>query len=324
MGFKELKTTPVYDTYWEFAAKRQEVFFNRFYGYDYPWTDDEIIKKYKFTNTYRASDRVSQYLIRNVIYEKEYFTPEDQCFRIILFKLFNKIDTWEYIKDAVGEITYSSYNYERYNQLLMDKIIAKETIYSAAYIMPSGKRCFGFEKKHQNNLKLLEYMMETGLSRKIAKAKSLKALYEVLLSYPTLGSFLAFQFAIDINYSELCDFSEMSFVVAGPGAKNGIRKCFGDIKGYDYEDVIRYVAERQSEEFEKRGLNFKSLFGRELQLIDCQNLFCETDKYARVAHPDICGANDRKRIKQQYKACKRERIDFFYPPKWGLNHKLIT
>ena len=63
-------------------------------------------------------------------------------------------------------------------------------------------------------------------------------MFEVLLSYLTLGKFLAFQFAIDINYSELCDFSEMSFVIAGPGAQNGIKKCFGDLKGYTYEDVI--------------------------------------------------------------------------------------
>lgn len=324
MKFEELKPTPVYDTYWSFAAKRQEVFFNRLYGRAYPWTDDKIIQKYKFTNAYRASDRVSQYLIRNVIYENDYFTPEDQCFRILFFKLFNKIETWEYIRDAVGEVTYSSYNYERYNQLLMERMCCNASIYSSAYIMPSGKSFFGFEKKHQNNLKLLEYMMNSGLPKKIARVRSLKELYEVLLSYPTLGTFLAFQFAIDINYSELCDFSEMAFVVAGPGAKNGIRKCFGDIKGYSYEDVIRCVADRQNEEFEKRGLRFQSLFGRELQLIDCQNLFCETDKYARVAHPDICGVDGRKRIKQQYKNRGLEQIVLFYPPKWGVNSKLQT
>ena len=50
MGFEELKPTPVYDTYWKFAAKRQEVFFNRLGGGDYPWTDDSIIRKYKFTS----------------------------------------------------------------------------------------------------------------------------------------------------------------------------------------------------------------------------------------------------------------------------------
>lgn len=209
MEFEDLQPSSVYDTYWKFAAKRQEVFYNRLSGQKSPWTDDKIIYKYKFTNVYRASDRVSQYLIRNVIYSGECYTPEDQCFRILFFKLFNKIETWKYMENALGEIAYSSYNYERYNELLLKRIKANERIYSAAYIMPSGKSCFGFEKKHQNNLKLLEHMMESGLPQQIARAKSLEELYNTLLSYPTLGAFLAFQFAIDINYSELCDFSEI-------------------------------------------------------------------------------------------------------------------
>ena len=322
MSFADLRSTPVYDTYWEFAVKRQNIFYNRMEGKTFPWTADEILRTYKFTNAYRASDRVSQYLIKNVIYKEGDYTPEDQCFRILLFKLFNKIETWEYLVSHLGEISIKTYDYEKYNKLLMQKIQRKEKIYSAAYIMPSGKSCFGFDKKHQNNLKLLEYMMETRLSKKIARTKTLKELYEVLLSYPTLGSFLAFQFAIDINYSELCDFSEMSFVVAGPGAQNGIRKCFGDLKGFKYEDIIKYVAESQEEEFDKRNLKFKTLFGRRLQMIDCQNLFCETDKYARVAHPEVCGLNDRKRIKQQYVDRNLQKIDYFYPPKWGINDRL--
>lgn len=322
MGYLDLESTPVYDTYWNFAAKRQDVFFNRLQNNNFPWTDDKIIQKYKFTNAYRASDRVSQYLIKNVIYNGETYTSEDQCFRILFFKLFNKIETWEYIERILGEITYTSYNYERYNQLLTQRIENNERIYSAAYIMPSGKSSYGFDKKHQNNLKLLDHMMKTRLSQKIAKLKDLEELYKTLLNYPTLGSFLAFQFAIDINYSELCDFDEMSFIVAGPGAKNGIRKCFKDLKKYKYEDIIRYVAERQNFEFEKRGLEFKSLFGRSLQLIDCQNLFCETDKYARVAYPNISGVNDRKRIKQQYVNHDLEKIQYFYPPKWGINGRI--
>ena len=322
MGFKDLIPTPVYDTYWKFATERQEVFYSRIENKKFPWTDDEILKTYKFTNAYRASDRVSQYLIKNVIYNNDQYSPEDQCFRIILFKLFNKIETWEYLEKKLGEISYKTYDYSIYNQLLTQKLVDKEKIYSAEYIMPSGKSCFGFNKKHQNNLKLLENMMQTGIAKEIAKAKSLKKLYEILLSYPTIGSFLAYQFAIDINYSELCDFSEMSFVVAGPGAKNGIIKCFKDLKGLKYEDIIKYVTERQEEEFEKRGLKFKTLFGRKLQMIDCQNLFCETDKYARIAHPDICGLNDRRRIKQQYVNRNLENIVYFYPPKWGINNKI--
>lgn len=322
MRLEELETTPVYEAYWKFAAERQEVFFNRLHNREFPWTEDSIICKYKFTNAYRASDRVSQYLLKNVIYTDEKYEPEDMCFRILFFKLFNKIDTWEYMKKNLGTISYKEYDYNEYDRLLIQRMEEKQKIYSAAYIMPSGVSCFGYEKKHQNNLKLLEYMMETGLPRKIAKVKKMKELYAVLLEYPTLGSFLAFQFAIDLNYSELCDFSELSFVVAGPGAKNGIRKCFKNLGKYSYEDIIQFVAEEQEKQFEKRDLTFQTLFGRNLQLIDCQNLFCETDKYARVAYPEITGSDSRKRIKQQYVDRNLEKIQFFYPPKWGLNNKI--
>lgn len=94
----------------------------------------------------------------------------------------------------------------------------------------------------------------------------------MLLSYPSLGRFLAFQYAIDINYSELCDFSEMDFVVAGPGARSGIAKLFSDTNGHSDEYIIRLMAENQESEFERLGLKFLYLGNRKLQLIDCQNL----------------------------------------------------
>src|SRR5476651_2489302 len=90
-----LKPTPVYDTYWRFAAERQEIFFARAAGKLPPWTDDEILAEFKFTNAYRAADRVSQFLIRHVIYDDERPPDnEDVFFRTMLFKLFNKIETW--------------------------------------------------------------------------------------------------------------------------------------------------------------------------------------------------------------------------------------
>lgn len=315
---KNLQTTKVYDAYWEFAKKRQDVFFARLNNKPQPWTDDPILQTYKFTNAYRASDRVSQYLIRNVIYSnKNHYSDEDVIFRILLFKLFNKIETWEFLEQKIGDITYKSYSFERYGKIL-EEYEHDNTIYSGAYIMPSGKSCYGYDKKFQNNLKLIEYLFKHKIANKIATASQLKDIYDFLLSAPSLGSFLAFQYAIDINYSELCDFSEMSFVVAGPGAISGIHKCFKDIGNYTYEDIIKYVAENQKEEFDKHDLDFKNLFGRDLQLIDCQNLFCETNKYARVAYPDIESQDSRTRIKQQYKLTAKRQIEYFYPPKWGI------
>lgn len=314
---QKLQTTPVYDAYWKFAVERQNVFFNRLNGTKSPWTEDTILQKYKFTNAYRASDRVSQYLIKEIIYNTSKYSPEDTFFRVILFKLFNKIETWEYLRKELGEISYKNYSFEKYDQVLLGALEDGKTIYSAAYIMPSGQSTFGFMRKHQNNLKLIEKMMNERLPSKIASLKSMEQLYNLLLSYPTLGKFLAFQYCIDINYTELCDFSEMSFVVAGPGAINGIKKCFHNTFGYTDEDIIKFVAESQDDEFNRLDLDFKMLWGRPLQLIDCQNLFCETGKYARVAFPEIQGTTDRKRIKQLFTS--HSDIDYFYPPKWNIN-----
>jgi hypothetical protein len=312
------KYSVVYDDYWEFAQERQTILYKKMLRIPGPWTDDIIIKNYKFTNSYRATDRVSQYLIRSVIYAEKEFSPEDTLFRILLFKMFNKIETWEYLEQSLGEISYKTYSYLLYDRLLTRLMSNKICIYSGAYILPSGKSAFGSKVKHRNNLQLLEMMMSSKLSKHIAEAESLKELFEILLSYPTLGRFLAFQYAIDINYSDLTDFDEMSFVVAGPGAERGIRKCFPDRQGVSAESIIKEVADRQDWEFLQRGIDFHSLNGRPLQLIDCQNLFCEIDKYSRVAHPGMFDSN-RVRIKQKYKHTNLPPIDFFFPPKWGIN-----
>src|SRR5438876_4785648 len=147
--------------------------------------------------------------------------------------------------------------------------------------------------------------------------------FDKLIAYPMMGDFLAYQYVIDLNYSDYLNFSEMEFVVPGPGARGGLRKCFHSLGGLSEADAIRLVTERQESEFERLGLNFKSLWGRPLQLIDCQNLFCEVDKYARVAHPEIVGITGRARIKQRFRM-RLNPIIPWYPPKWGLNERIAN
>ncbi len=316
------KISEVYESYWRFAAERQNIFFRRMSGESRPWTDDTVLTTYKFTNAYRASDRVSQYLIRHVIYRADLpSAPHEIFFRILLFKLFNKIETWELLERSFGQITFEDYRFAHYDEALKRAMRDGCRIYSAAYIMPPGSRAFGKSAKHQNNLLLLERMMEDRLPAKLTQTPTMQEGFEKLLAYPTIGDFLAYQFITDINYSEITDFSEMDFVVPGPGARDGLRKCFVDSGGLNEPELIRFMADLQEQEFERLGLDFQSLWGRRLQLIDCQNLFCEVDKYARVAHPQIAGRTGRSRIKQKFEP-NQTPIELFYPPKWKLNDKI--
>ncbi|WP_273247062.1 MULTISPECIES: nucleotide kinase domain-containing protein [unclassified Flavobacterium] len=321
ISIKKVKPKPsiVYNTYWRFISKRQDIFFKRINNVEYPWSDDYILNDYKFTNVYRATDRVSQYLIRNIIYNGSQESHE-LFFRIILFKIFNRISTWEFLQEQLGEITFENYSFKAYDSLLLELLKNKEPIYSPAYIMASGKSVFKQERKHQNHLLLIEKMMNDKLPLMLQECKSMKEVYGLLLSYPTIGEFLAYQYSIDLNYSSLTNFSEMEFVKAGPGAKDGITKCFTDFGDYNYEDIIKMMADNQETEFERLGIGFQNLWGRNLQLIDCQNVFCEVDKYSRLFHPEIMGVSQRIRIKQKFKLQSKEHLNYFFPPKWEINN----
>jgi hypothetical protein len=310
------RTTPVFDSYWRFAQARQEIYHRRVSGWALMSSnDDDILSMYKFTNAYRASDRVSQFLIREVIYNGDR-SVEDLFFRILLFKIFNKIETWDLLVATLGDLSWSPDIIPAISAVLNEAFQRGERVYSAAYIMPSGGG--KFPRKHDAHLALLQQMMEQRLCAQIQDSHSMEEAFLLLRGQPMLGDFLAYQFVTDLNYSELCNFSEQEFVVPGPGARDGIRKCFPDLPMHLAAAAIKAVCGAQRPEFERRELYFRDLWGRSLQLIDCQNLFCEVDKYARVAHPDIEGISGRTRIKQQYKP-KGPIARPFFPPKWQLH-----
>jgi hypothetical protein len=315
-------TTAVFDSYWKFAVERLNIYYRRLVDPDGPWTQDPIIAAHRFTNSYRAADRVSQFLIRDVQYREDRSqAPTEVFFRTLLFKMFNKIDTWRNLERELGPLSWQSCDLNRVSDLLDQEMSRGSRIYSAAYIMPSPN--LGHKRKHANHLALLAQMIDDGLPGRLARSSSLAEVYEMILAYPGLGPFLAFQYAIDLNYSTLIDFNESDFVVAGPGALDGISKCFHDGAKLDATEVIYAMTDWQDREFLRLGLDFKGLFGRRLQPIDCQNLFCEISKYARLAHPEVLGTSGRTRIKQQYRAAFPESVEMpFFPPSWKLSVRL--
>ncbi|WP_196806046.1 nucleotide kinase domain-containing protein [Terracoccus sp. 273MFTsu3.1] len=315
VGQRSLQTTEVFDTYWRFAARRQALYEARTRGAVGPWSTDPILARHRFTNCYRASDRVSQFVIKNVAYEGSQ-KPEEVIFRTLLFKFFNKIETWLALSKEFGPLQISRFDVDEMSDFLL-ALSRSGPIYSAAYVIPQPG--MGAPRKATNHLLLLRKMLEEGLPERIHSSGSMEEAFLAIRAYPGIGDFLAYQFVIDINYSNALNFDEMEFVVPGPGARDGIRKCFGAASAGREASIIRYMADSQDEHFERLGLQFGGLMGkRKLTLIDCQNLFCETDKYARVAHPEILGLTRRKRIKQVFRPKGALETPWF-PPKWGIN-----
>jgi hypothetical protein len=306
--------TPVFDVYWRFAAARQDVLLRRLAGEAPPWTDDAILAGHRFTNPYRMTDRVSQHLLTRVQYDAAW-DPVTLILRTLLFKVFNRVETWALLIDTVGEPTATSFDPVRYGEVLTDARGRGQRIYSPAYIVPNPPH--GAAEKHINHLRMLERMLADGTVGRLVAAGGLRALFEELRQVPSLGPFLAFQYAVDINYTPVTDGGEAGFVVPGPGAVDGLKKCFATLPRGAEAEALLWVADTQQEHFARLGLRFHPVFGRRLQPIDCQNLFCETDKYARVSHPGFVGRSGRTRIKQVFDGRARVPIaPLFCPPKW--------
>ena len=304
--------------YFYFLQERMEIFWRKVDGKKHKaWTKDAILQTYKFTNVYRASDRVSQYLIKNVIYKDiERYTPKDIFLRIIVFKIFNKVETWEYLLQELQDITIANFNPHEIS-LLLSKRQLKCPIFSNAYMMTGSHKSYDYlSTKHEKWLTMVKKeMIDGGALDDILKAKSLEEVYNRLLECSFLGGFLAYQYAIDLNYSPYLNFSENSFVRAGIGAIRGIKKCF-ERYGTCYEDAIYYVQANFVALQCKFGFSdFRPLPGHPPTLIDLQNCFCETDKYLRVKMPGL--KVDNIRIKQKYRESSIQ-IHFFFPPKWNV------
>ncbi len=305
---------PGIEVYWSFAAERQKVYRRRLDGSCAALTKDPIIANHRFTNVYRASDRVSQHLIGSVIYDR----PRswlDTFVRVLVFKVFNRLDTWLHIESSIGEVDAAALLAGAIDEALASRA-TERPIYSAAYIMPPPRNEVG--PKFRRHLNLLRLMVRQSAHEKIAAASSMKEAYEVLLGYESLGPFLALQYLIDLNYSDHLRFSERDFVVAGPGALRGMRKCITDPGDLNEADVIRWVMDQQVEAFSRRELEWTDLWGRPLQLVDIQNIFCEVDKYTRVSNPELSSVVAGKRIKQRYDPA-RQPLTAWFPPKWGIN-----
>ena len=185
------------DILWQYAYKRQEIFMGN------P-VDDEILHAYKFTNCYRACDRVSQYLNKNVITDNSI----DCLFRILLFKTYNRIDTWELLTEELGEEPHwQGYSFERYAGALTKLVKSGKKLFSPAFLHCLGRSSFGYKERYLNHLAKVS-VWTCKVWDLLPRCRNLEDSFLMMLQQDMAGNFVAMQNAIDINYSELTDFDE--------------------------------------------------------------------------------------------------------------------
>lgn len=190
IGDRSLPVSPVLDTLFYFMSERHQVFLRRTEGDERPWTEDATLGRYPFTNVFRVYDRTTQYILRHVIGEGSQDLTES-CFRVILFRMFNKIETWKYLQKQVGEITWDSFDVYTYEQVLT---AVEGPLYGFAYICPAPTNIGGGKINCARHLRLVQLLMEENLPKQLQRCRYLKDAHGWLRLFPSMGDFTALQY----------------------------------------------------------------------------------------------------------------------------------
>ncbi|KIK56165.1 hypothetical protein GYMLUDRAFT_248138 [Collybiopsis luxurians FD-317 M1] len=299
----QLRPTVVWNTFWRWCYERKAIDDRRRAGQPFPWTEDKILRKEFFCNTFRILDKTTQFIVREVI-EKGDQSSTEIVFRVLLFDIFTKIDTWKWLVRELGIPTWKSYERETYFRVLAQRA-KNHPLYTSAFQKPSPR--WEYRESWRNHLLLLENMMEVDLPGKLQNVKGLDEAYAFIAEFPGMGPFNSFQLLLNLSYSPVINFSGKDFVVPGIGCISGLSKMFGSsLDNITKSDpsfrllVIRYMMETQDQHFRRLGLKFSGLGPQQLpmELADIEHAICEVDKYSRLAHPEIRGK--RAQLKRKW------------------------
>lgn len=280
------------DLFWWFITERQQVWYRRVVEeQSSPWTDDDILQEYRFTNVYRELDPGTQYVIQNIL-EKD-ASLQDKIFNVMLYRLVGRLETHEHLGFQPLE-TFDAAEFEE--QLKHRRDDLGETVFTGAY-MVSGYNQMGSSDKVENVAALFgEITDNSTFFDDLLSAESLPDAYDLIRSQPGFGNFLSYQVLVDLLYpvdyydgDSVLPFSPDDWSAPGPGAQKGLKQLVTEFNGFTRLDVMRWLRQRQQEEFDRLDLDFPYLETEdgdryELSLANIQNCLCEFYKYHKILH----------------------------------------
>lgn len=316
------------DMFWRFICERQDVWYRRVVLQDEPpWTDEEILQKYRFTNVYRQLDPGTQYAIQEILERDE--SKPDKIFNVMIYRLIGRSETHEHVGfQRLGEFDPNSFEEElktRRDQL-------DEPVFTGAY-MVSGYNQMGSSDKVENIARLFGEVQDRfdRFYEAVEKSSELKQVYSAIRELPGFGNFLSYQVLVDLLYplqvyggNSLLPYCQNDWSSPGPGAQRGLKTLLTNPKDHSYLDAMQWLRQHQIEEFDRLGLDFPYLQdneGRriELSLADIQNCLCEFYKYHKIYHAEG-RARRRFRIPNSRSSMELENIYSDSPVSLTLQH----
>lgn len=246
-----------------------------------PWTSNEILRDFKFTNIYRELDRNSQWQINNILLD-ESLSLKNLIWKLMVFRFFNNPETFTFnpnkednqlfeIDNSV--ITVNKWrngipDYDEYNEIEFSNFIDGvrkfgKNPFTSAYIInsqaePGKTRDYCYTRLviptlHKNINKIIATVLS---------AKKPEDIINYLKTFPSIADFIAHEFYQDFTYisrytnRKFMKFDQNDFTNVGPGASLGIRLIYPNLINRDQKNGI-YRLRDESEKWLTKIANEK-------------------------------------------------------------------
>lgn len=266
-------------------------------GLPAPWTDNPIIREYRFTNVRREHDKETKWVIENVC--KADMSLANKWMNLMLFRMINKSETCKNFMpidfDNVDWNGICSY---------VENLPGDYPIFTNAFYTSGMKmgvcQALGYSGERRKILGIkpvyavIEYCQKLYSSERfiqiLENCENPKQFFEALSSVKGIGFFLAYQILVDWTYCPESLWSENEFVIAGPGAQRGLDLVFEEKDGMTYEECLFWLRDNWGIICNWLNLpwNPDEIFvdlepeDRHMNVMSLQNCHCEISKYIRA------------------------------------------
>lgn len=256
-------------------------------GLEPPWTQDKILREYKFTNVFRSNDRTTAHFFKNFYAPHNNYPVEQIALNCAIFRYFGTTT----FADHIG--WQSKFDPDELLKQAKLAIDMGKQIFTGAYVITNSGIKAPKEDVVINNF-LADYNAHMPAIVKAIATNRKMEVHKVLKDIQGFGGtgFMAKEVMEDMALTPLLINAEdrMFYTPMGPGARRGLDRLYGQTSSDMLEmlDRVDYL---------------RKCIGYHIKLSmtahDVQFNICEYDKYVRVFNGE-----GRPRSRYKYKEAK--------------------
>ena len=266
------------ESFFWWINERHSIYLKKKAGKPRPWTDDDTLNTFKFTNVFRELDRTTVWMREHYTGPNHTAPAGDIIFNCCMFRMFGTME----FAESVGWI--KQWDPKEVKSLARARLDRGMKVFTGAYIITNQGMKLPKEQV------VVDYFLNPiwedreHLGKVFVEENSLGHAHKILGKYPGWGGggFMAYEVITDLNHTLMpLAKDRMLWANAGPGAKRGLNRLHGrriDIApskhGWNAEmgELLDHAPARLGKHVPIDQFDMRSV----------EHSLCEWDKYQRV------------------------------------------